>query len=450
MIDQVRPQVAFLGAGCAGIGGQDPSGIALRYRRRDPVQRQGTELVDHLGRDLLGLRRNAGQQAQGKGADQHHGASIERPTQMKTKQAIGDWFGDRLVKLIRQGAMPPKDRKRMMIVIMHRLTTSAAMLALIAGIGTGATAQTPAANDLPAPLAGLNLTNLDIESKRDGMRDIEGRTADGVDIEAKVDMAGNLVEVEADDGALPQSLIDAMVSADLRGQPVMAQVGPITEINQHPDHVEIKGRQPSGAEIEVRFDRQNALIGIDMDDAAIPADLVNTLLPQAVRDNEVIGQFDRIDEIGNRNGRIMVQGEDATGQDMRAEFDADGRVLRFGREDGPRGDRREERRGGRGPGHDDRGPGGHEMRGDMTDHGPDADDPRGNRSMGDGPRGAAAVPADFDAVAVNQRLSEAGYTGFGFLRAAGAGLMLEATNPQGEAVTLELDRQGEVVRETAR
>ena len=90
------------------------------------------------------------------------------------------------------------------------------------------------------------------------------------------------------------------------------------------------------------------------------------------------------------------------------------------------------------------------MRGDMTDHGPGADDPRGNRFMGDGPRGAAAVPADFDAVAVNQRLSEAGYTGFGFLRAAGAGLMLEATNPQGEAVTLELDRQGEVVRETAR
>lgn len=340
----------------------------------------------------------------------------------------------------------------MMIMIMHRLTTSAAMLALIAGIGTAATAQTaPAANDLPAPLAGLNLSNLEIESKRDGMRDIEGRTADGVDIEAKVDMAGNLVEVEADDGALPQSLIDALVPADLRGQPVMAQFGSVTEIKQRPDHVEIKGRQPTGAEIEAKFDRQNALIGIDMDDAAIPADLVNTLLPQAVRDNEVIGQFDRIDEIGNRNGRIMVQGEDATGQDMRAEFDADGRVLRFGREDGPRGDRREERHGGgRGPGHDDRGPAGHEMRGDSRDDGPRGDDSRGARPMGDGPRKAAAVPADFDAVAVNRRLSDAGYTGFGFLRADGPRLMLEATNPEGEAVTLELDRQGEVVRETAR
>lgn len=329
-------------------------------------------------------------------------------------------------------------------------TTSAAMLALIAGIGTGAMAQTaPVAGDLPAPLAGLNLNNLEIDTKRDGMREIEGRTADGVDIEAKIDMAGNLVEVEADDGALPQSLIDALVPAELRSQPVMALFGSVTEVNQRPDHVEIKGRQPTGAEIEAKFDRQNTLIGVEVDEAAIPADLINTLLPQGVRDNEVIGQFDRIDEIGNRDNRVMVKGEDATGQDMRAEFDADGRVLRFGREDSPRGDRREERRGDHGHGHDDRGPrhGDRAMRGD------------GQRSMGDGPRGhgpagdargPAPILADFDTVAVNQQLIQAGYGNFGILRAEGPRLMLEATNPQGEPVTLELDRQGEVVRETAR
>ena len=52
----------------------------------------------------------------------------------------------------------------------RRFTTSAAMLALIAGIGTGAMAQTaaPAPGDLPAPLAGLNLGNLEVETKRDG------------------------------------------------------------------------------------------------------------------------------------------------------------------------------------------------------------------------------------------------------------------------------------------
>ena len=64
--------------------------------------------------------------------------------------------------------------------------------------------------------------------------------------------------------------------------------------------------------------------------------------------------------------------------------------------------------------------------------------------------GPAPIPADFDSVAVNQQLIQAGYGNFGFLRAEGPRLMLEATNPQGEPVTLELDRQGEVVRETAR
>ncbi|WEF25342.1 hypothetical protein [Paracoccus sp. S3-43] len=252
---------------------------------------------------------------------------------------------------------------------LRAFTTSAAMLALIAGIGTGALAQTaPAAGDLPGPLSQLNLRNLDIETRPDGMREVEGRTADGVDIEARIDMAGNLV-------------------------------------------------------------------GIEADDAAIPPDLVGTLLPQAVRDNEVIGQFDRIEQIVTRDGRVMVKGEDSGGQDMRADFDADGRVLRFGREDGPRGARGAQARHadhgprhGRGPGHDDR----------MSD------------GRGDGPRRPAPVPADFDPVAVNQRLTQAGYSGFGFLRAEGPRLLLEATNPQGEAVTLELDRQGEVVRETAR
>lgn len=332
-------------------------------------------------------------------------------------------------------------------MVIRRFTTSAAILALIAGIGTGAVGQTaPVAGDIPAPLAGLNLNNLEIETRRDGLREIEGRTADGVEIEAKIDMAGNVVEVEADDGVLPQTLIDAYVPAEMRGQPVMGLFGSITEIKQRPDHVGIQGRQSTGAEIEVAFDRQNALIGVEMDDAAIPAEFVNTLLPQSVRDNEVIGQFSRIDKIGTRSGHVMVRGEDANGSDLRADFDPDGRVLRFGREDddGPRGDR------------GDRGRGKHDHRGvDMDDHGPRGEGARGeggrgDRAMGDGPRGSAPVPADFDAVAVNRALTEAGYTNFGLLHADGPRMMLDATNPQNETVTLELDRQGEVVRETAR
>lgn len=336
---------------------------------------------------------------------------------------------------------------------LRTLTSSAAMLALIAGIGTGAMAQT-AVTGLPAPIAALNLNNLSVETKRDGMQEIEGRTADGVEIEVKIDMAGNVVEVEADDGAMPQSLIDAYLPAGLRDQPAMALFGSITDIKQRPDHVEIEGRQSTGAKIEARFDRQNALVGIEVDEGAIPAELVAALLPQAVRDAEVIGQFARIVEIENRNGRIEVEGRDANGERMRADFDADGRVLRFGRDEGrgPRHHDAGERRGGRGPegrGPEGRGRGEHEMRAGHGD-GPRRDGPQGGPRPGAGSRGAAAVPADFDAVAVNQRLTQAGYGQFGLLRADGPRLILEATNPQGEAVTLELDPQGEVVRETAR
>ena len=61
-----------------------------------------------------------------------------------------------------------------------------------------------------------------------------------------------------------------------------------------------------------------------------------------------------------------------------------------------------------------------------------------------------ARAAQIDTVAANQRLTEAGYTQFGLMRQQGPRLMLDATNPDGEAVTLELDLQGQLVRETAR
>lgn len=324
----------------------------------------------------------------------------------------------------------------------RNITTSAAMLALIAGLGTTAMAQTTPGADLPAPLSALNLGNLQIDTKRDGMREIDGRTADGVDIEAKVDRDNNLIEVEADDAALPQSLVDALATDAVRANPAMALFTTIQEFRQHPEHVEIKGRLASGEEIEARFDRQNTLIGVETDDVAIPAELVNTLLPQAVRDSDILGQFARIEEIGIRDGRISVGGDDADGQDMRALLDADGRVLRFGRDDDDRP-------------RDDRGPGKHHDHagrpGDRpADHGPRDKGPRGAGPAGDGPRGPAPIPADFDAVSVNQKLTAAGFKDFGLLRADGPRLMLEATNPQGEAVTLELDPRGEVVRETAR
>lgn len=320
------------------------------------------------------------------------------------------------------------------------LSGTVAAFALIAGLGGPVMAQTAAPSataqsDLPAPLAALNLGNLRSEVKRDGLREIDGRTSDGVEIEAKIDMAGNIIEVEADDGALPQSLIEALLPGAALGSDAMSLLARIDEIKLRPDHIDVKGNQPDGADAELKFDPQGALVGAELDDAALPDALVQALLPQAVRDADVFSQFGRIDEIGSRNGHFIVKGEDASGRDMGAAFDQEGRVLRFG-SDGPRKgghdhhgrDRDDDRRG-----DDRRGGPGHAGRG-----GPDGHPARGPRL------------ADFNAVEVNQRLTAAGYSQFGFLRPQGPRIVLEATNPQGEPVVLELDRAGEVVRETAR
>ncbi|MBC9245752.1 hypothetical protein H4P12_03270 [Paracoccus sp. 11-3] len=347
-----------------------------------------------------------------------------------------------------------------------KFITSGAILALIAGLGGAVSAQTEptAGQTLPAPLAALNLTDLQIDTKRDGIRKIEGMTAEGVKIEAQLDMAGNVIELEADDGVLPQSLIDAYLPQAARDHAFMGSFAQIEEINILPDLIVVSGNQENGDDIEAAFDKENKLVKAEFDDAALPASVIEEMVPQSVREGDIFAQFAIVEEVGQRRDILIVKGDDADGKGMGAAFDQDGRVLRFGREgdrprgprfgdDGPRGDDR----GGwgrHGPG--DHGPDGH--RGDKhgrNGHGPRGDDQRGDGSRDDGPRDndeARMVPAQpsFDAVAVNKTLTEAGYSNFGFLRPQGNSVVIEATNPQGENVLLELGADGDVVRETAR
>ncbi|RNF35600.1 hypothetical protein [Paracoccus methylarcula] len=262
-----------------------------------------------------------------------------------------------------------------------------AIIAVIASIGGGAMAQTGAQGDqrpansssgaaqpaLPAELEALNLENIESRIKRGGFREIEGRTGDGTEIEARVDNSGKLIGVEADDGPLPQTLIDS-------------------------------------------------------------------LLPQSIRSNEMIGQFAVIEEIGSRREMLGVKGEDAQGEEIFALFDQDGRLLRFGRDD------------------DDRRPDGKRMHREGRHWGPDHGDgarEKHMRRMAPGPDGAHGGPRrmpapEFEPSEVNRQLSDAGYGEFGFLHMDGPRILLEATNPQGEPVTLELDPKGEIIRETAR
>lgn len=250
----------------------------------------------------------------------------------------------------------------------HYLATTAIIIATT----TGAFAQTTPV-ELPALLQGLDLQQVELDSKSDGQSEYEGRLPDGTKIEATFDMAGNLIEVEADDAALPQSIVDA-------------------------------------------------------------------ILPQAVRGTDIIAQFAMIDEIKVGNDSFEIKGEGASGDDMRAQFDAEGGILRFGR-DGD--DRRGGQRHGRGGDHEGRDRS--EMRDEMRERMRGEGGPR----QGQGGRPQAPAPA-FDTVAANRQLTEAGYGAFGLMRQEGPRILLDATNPDGETVTLELDRDGVLVRETAR
>ncbi|MBU3032223.1 hypothetical protein [Paracoccus marinaquae] len=201
----------------------------------------------------------------------------------------------------------------------------------------------------------------------------------------------------------------------------------------------IEGDLPGGGEIEAFVDPQGKVMMIEADDVVMPQSVIDAMVPQAVRDSGILSQFAVIDRIGGRDGRLMIGGEDASGEDLRAGFDEDGRLMRFGRGDDDH-DRRDGRRD-----RDDR------MHG-KRDHG------RGGPDMGPmgGPRGAAGQPGDmpppppFDAAALTEALTGAGYSGIGDPRPTGPRLLLEATNPAGEAVLLEVDPAGEVLRETAR
>ncbi|KJZ30974.1 hypothetical protein TW83_11500, partial [Paracoccus sp. S4493] len=230
------------------------------------------------------------------------------------------------------------------------LASTAALIAVMAGT-VPAIAQTPGV-ELPSMLQGLDLDRISFETKRDGQREYEGYLPDGTQIEAEFDMAGNLIKIEADDGSLPAPLIDAALPGAVRGTPAMALFARFEEIKQTPRHLEVKGWQENGAEVEVKFAPDNSLIEIETDDTALPQPIIDAILPQAVRGNEVMAQFGMIEEIKAEYGRFEVKGEDTGGQDMRAAFDEAGAVLRFGRDD--------DRRGGR---DHDRGPRGHGPRG---------------------------------------------------------------------------------------
>ncbi len=223
----------------------------------------------------------------------------------------------------------------------------------------------------------------------------------------------------------------------------------------------------TGKSFDALVNDQGQLVGMrTAEGAALPAAIVAALLPEAARTNPVLPEIAVLSAVGTRDGAAMASGQDASGDDVRIGFSAEGALMHFdrggregrggwmGREDGPRGERGGDgwgERGGKGP------RGEHGDRGDRGEHGRHGDKgPRGDR--GDrGDRGAPPegrpgrdLPPPVDEAALRGALESGGYTAVEDLRPTPDGIVIEAVNPQGEEVLVVVTPQGEVVRETAR
>lgn len=207
----------------------------------------------------------------------------------------------------------------------------------------------------------------------------------------------------------------------------------------------VEGKLPDGNRIQAMLTAEGALRGIKAQgDAALPQALVEQLVPQVVRDNAVFAELGSLRAVFTGERGVMLAGQDAEKNRIRAAFAEDGTLLRFARGDDDH-DRKDRGRD-HGKRHDDRRGDRDHHWGDKRDHdrregrGPDAP-----RPTGDAPERAAIAPE-----ALRQALTAAGYTQLGEITQDGPRVTAQANNPEGEPVLLELNPQGRVVREIAR
>lgn len=196
----------------------------------------------------------------------------------------------------------------------------------------------------------------------------------------------------------------------------------------------IQGKLADGAEFQGFADEKGALRGARMAKGqALPDAVTQQLVPEAVRTQEVFGQFARVSAVFGKDRAVMIAGRDAGDDLLRAVFAQDGTLLRYGRGEGV-------------------GPGMNKAR--MGHHGPSAHH--------DGAKPRTKAPQmrhQHDKRAGNVRLSEkaiqhilsgAGYTDLGKIDRSSRRALVDARNPQGEAVQVEISPRGDVIREIAK
>ncbi|MDO5658336.1 MAG: hypothetical protein Q4G36_08440 [Paracoccus sp. (in: a-proteobacteria)] len=194
----------------------------------------------------------------------------------------------------------------------------------------------------------------------------------------------------------------------------------------------VKATLADGTELRGVIDAEGNLTGLSAPQGtALPQIAVDALMPENLRGNAFLSNFATISAIGSRDGAVMIGGQDAAGQQVRAGFDAEGQLMRFGRNDGER----------RGPGfHGER-----SDRGERGEHRRERGEQRGDR--GDRRERGAETRAPIDEAAIRATLEAAGYTRIDDIERSRRGIKADAVNPQGQEVELTLNESGEIIRE---
>ncbi|MDQ7261646.1 hypothetical protein NM680_07525 [Paracoccus sp. PS-1] len=289
-------------------------------------------------------------------------------------------------------------------------STSIALSALLAVLSAPVLAQetppaAPPAAEAQAPVAlpqALQDAGLgDVTSKRGprGSTRIEGKLADGTQIDAMLDAEGQLRGLRArGEAALPQALIDQLVPQAVRDSAVFGELGTLQAVFSGERGVMLAGRDGDKNKVRAAFAQDGTLLRFGRGDA------------------------DRGERHGKRHDDRRDKGFHHRGHDRR-EGHRD-------RHQGPRGDRGGERPA---PGRDM----------------PPA--PAGTAPEAPAPQQQGALsPVQLDRGELRMALTSAGYSRIGEIMQDGPRVVALAVNPEGEPVAVELNPRGQVMREINR
>ena len=186
----------------------------------------------------------------------------------------------------------------------------------------------PDTPDLPEALAGLDLR--DLRSQRDDDETKYRARLDGMKFEAEYDRTGRLEEVKTErTAALPDQLVERLLSEDLRSAISDLGFGQLYEIERETDKVEVKGLDAEGRRIEAEFDPSGLLLEFERKDhdgkrKSPPMQLGDDELRDIVRD---AGYTDiaKIKIKGNHADLDAINPDD---EPVRLRIDAAGEIIR--------------------------------------------------------------------------------------------------------------------------